>query len=170
VTSVQARAHRRDGGVYRDIDAVALDATRRPLDAGAQAWFHRHHFLPGRTGRACSPLPLQPLQARRDRFEPHACHRVGPTPRAVNAIAPGVVDTPLIRTNLPAENVEYAMVDRVPMTRLSRANEQAASFVNGAVLFVDGRSSAGLFTRWNGAVLGSRALQEGGVYGPPASA
>jgi NAD(P)-dependent dehydrogenase (short-subunit alcohol dehydrogenase family) len=98
----------------------------------------------------------------------------------VNAVAPGVVDTPLIRTNLPADHVQYAMVDRVPMARLSRAEEQAgptlfllsdaASFVNGAVLTVDGGSSAGYFTRWNGAYLGSRALQEAGVYGPPDSA
>jgi NAD(P)-dependent dehydrogenase (short-subunit alcohol dehydrogenase family) len=96
----------------------------------------------------------------------------------VNALAPGVVDTPLVHANLPADHVEHAMVDRNPMGRLSTADEQAgpalfllspiASYVNGSVLTVDGGSSAGFFTRWNGDDLGSRALQEAGVYGPPA--
>jgi NAD(P)-dependent dehydrogenase (short-subunit alcohol dehydrogenase family) len=94
----------------------------------------------------------------------------------VNALAPGVVDTPLVRNNLPPDHVEHAMVDRNPMARLSTADEQAgpalfllspaASYINGAVLTVDGGSSAGFFTRWNGNDLGSRALQEAGVYGP----
>ncbi|MFM0757326.1 SDR family NAD(P)-dependent oxidoreductase [Paraburkholderia strydomiana] len=95
----------------------------------------------------------------------------------VNSVAPGVVDTPLVRENLPADHVQYAMVDRVPMARLGQVEEQAgpvlfllsdaANFVNGAVLTVDGGSSAGYFTRWNGADLGSRALQDAGVYGGP---
>lgn len=95
----------------------------------------------------------------------------------VNAVAPGVVDTPLVRANLPADHVQHAMVDRVPLGRLAQAPEQAgptlfllsdaASYVNGAVLAVDGGTSAGYFTRWNGADLGSRALLEAGAYGPP---
>src|SRR4029078_5406896 len=43
----------------------------------------------------------------------------------VTSIAPGVVATPLVRANLPADHVQYAMVDRVPMGRLSSAEEQA---------------------------------------------
>jgi len=95
----------------------------------------------------------------------------------VNSVAPGVVDTPLVRQNLPADHVQHAMLDRVPMGRLSTAEEQAgptlfllsdaAAFVNGAILPVDGGTSTGYFTRWNGADLGSRALLEAGVYGPP---
>jgi len=95
----------------------------------------------------------------------------------VNSVAPGVVDTPLVRQNLPADHVQHAMVDRVPMGRLSTAEEQAgptlfllsdaAAFVNGAILPVDGGTSSGYFTRWNGADLGSGALLEAGVYGPP---
>jgi len=95
----------------------------------------------------------------------------------VNAIAPGVVDTPLVRHNLPADHVQYAMVDRVPMGRLATPEEQAgptlfllsdaAGFINGAVLPVDGGTTSGYFTRWNGADLGSRALLQAGVYGPP---
>jgi NAD(P)-dependent dehydrogenase (short-subunit alcohol dehydrogenase family) len=95
----------------------------------------------------------------------------------VNSIAPGVVDTPLVRANLPPDHVRHAMVDRVPMARLARAEELAgptlfllsdgASFVNGAVLAVDGGTAAGYFTRWNGADLGSRALLEAGAYAEP---
>jgi len=95
----------------------------------------------------------------------------------VNAIAPGVVDTPLLRTNIPPDHKQHAMLDRVPMGRLARAEEQAgpalfllsdaASYVNGSVLTVDGGTSAGFFTRWNGADLGSQALLNSGVYGPP---
>ncbi len=95
----------------------------------------------------------------------------------VNAIAPGVVDTPLLKANIPADHLRHAMVDRVPMGRLSRADEQAgpalfllsdaASYVNGSVLTVDGGTSAGYFTRWNGADLGSQALFDSGVYGEP---
>ena len=95
----------------------------------------------------------------------------------VNAVAPGVVDTPLVRANLPADHIQYAMVDRVPLGRLARAEEQAgptlfllsdaASYVTGSVMTVDGGTSAGFFTRWNGADLGSRALLEAGAYGEP---
>jgi NAD(P)-dependent dehydrogenase (short-subunit alcohol dehydrogenase family) len=95
----------------------------------------------------------------------------------VNSVAPGVVDTPLVRANLPADHVQHAMVDRVPLGRLARAEEQAgptlfllsdgASFVNGTVLAVDGGTAAGYFTRWNGADLGSRALLEAGAYADP---
>lgn len=95
----------------------------------------------------------------------------------VNAVAPGVVDTPLLRANIPPDHLQHAMVDRNPLGRLSRPEEQAgptlfllsdaASYVNGSVMTVDGGSSAGFFTRWNGADLGSRALLEAGAYGQP---
>ncbi|NPC59082.1 SDR family NAD(P)-dependent oxidoreductase [Caenimonas soli] len=95
----------------------------------------------------------------------------------INAVAPGVVDTPLVRANIPPDHLQYAMIDRVPMGRLSSAAEQAgptlfllsdaASFVTGSVMTVDGGTSAGFFTRWNGADLGSRALLEAGAYGEP---
>jgi NAD(P)-dependent dehydrogenase (short-subunit alcohol dehydrogenase family) len=95
----------------------------------------------------------------------------------VNAVAPGVVDTPLLRANIPPDHLQHAMIDRVPLGRLARAEEQAgptlfllseaASYVNGSVMTVDGGTSAGYFTRWNGADLGSRALLEAGAYGEP---
>jgi NAD(P)-dependent dehydrogenase (short-subunit alcohol dehydrogenase family) len=97
----------------------------------------------------------------------------------VNAVAPGVVETPLLRRNVPPDHIENAMIDRVPMGRFSSAAEQAraclfllsdaASYVNGATLAVDGGLTAGYFTRWNGADYGSNALLARGVYGPSSS-
>lgn len=95
----------------------------------------------------------------------------------VNAVAPGVVDTPLLKANIPPDHLQHAMVDRNPLGRLCRPQEQAgptlfllsdaASYVTGSVMTVDGGSSAGFFTRWNGADLGSRALVEAGAYSQP---
>jgi NAD(P)-dependent dehydrogenase (short-subunit alcohol dehydrogenase family) len=95
----------------------------------------------------------------------------------VNAVAPGPVDTPLLRRNLPLDHLQEAMIDRVPLGRLSAAEEQAqaclfllsdaASYITGATLAVDGGLTAGYFTRWNGGDLGSKALLEANAYGPP---
>lgn len=95
----------------------------------------------------------------------------------VNAVAPGVVDTPLVRRNIPPDHVANAMLDRVPLGRFSSPAEQAmaclfllsdaASYVNGATLAVDGGLTAGYFTRWNGGDYGSNSLLERGLYAPP---
>jgi len=95
----------------------------------------------------------------------------------VNAVAPGPVDTPLLRRNVPPDHVQHAMVDRVPLGRFSTPREQAlaclfllsdaAAYVSGATLAVDGGLTAGYFTRWHGADLGSNALLEQGVYENP---
>jgi NAD(P)-dependent dehydrogenase (short-subunit alcohol dehydrogenase family) len=92
----------------------------------------------------------------------------------VNAVAPGVVDTPLLRRGVPLDNIEGAMLDRVPLGRFSTPEEQgsaclfllsdAASYINGAVLCVDGGLTAGYLTRWNGADYGSNTLLQRGVY------
>lgn len=98
----------------------------------------------------------------------------------VNSVAPGVVDTPLLRRNVPADHIQHAMVDRVPLARFSVAEEQAqvclfllsdaSSYVSGATIPVDGGLTAGYFTRWNGADLGSNALLARGAYEAPAGA
>jgi len=95
----------------------------------------------------------------------------------VNAIAPGIVDTPLVQANIPQDHLRDVMTDRVPMGRLSTAVDQAgpctfllsdlAAYVNGAVLAVDGGTTAGYLTHWNGADLASRKLLDAGLYGAP---
>ena len=92
----------------------------------------------------------------------------------VNGIAPGPVDTPLLRRNVPPTFFARVFEDRIPLGRLARGDEiasaslmllsDAASFVNGAMLVVDGGMTAGPFTRRQGADLGSRRLLEAGVY------
>ena len=92
----------------------------------------------------------------------------------VNAIAPGPVDTPLLRRNVPESFFASVLEDRIPLGRLARADEiasatlmllgDAGSFVNGATLVVDGGMTAGPFTHRQGADLGSRRLLEAGVY------
>lgn len=92
----------------------------------------------------------------------------------VNGIAPGPVDTPLIRRNVPPTFFASVFEDRIPLGRLARGEEiasaslmllsDAASFVNGAMLVVDGGMTAGPFTRRRGADFGSRRLLEAGLY------
>ncbi|KQV22156.1 hypothetical protein ASC97_27680 [Rhizobium sp. Root1203] len=92
----------------------------------------------------------------------------------VNGIAPGPVDTPLLRRNVPPSFMENVFEDRIPLGRLARAEElasaslmllsDAASYINGAMLVVDGGMTAGPFTRRQGMDMGSRRLLEAGVY------
>lgn len=96
----------------------------------------------------------------------------------VNATAPGGVDTPMLRAGVPADFIDGVMVDRTPMARLSTALDQAranlfllsdaASFISGAVLPVDGGFSSGYLTHWNGADYASNALLNANAYTPPA--
>ena len=69
----------------------------------------------------------------------------------VNAIAPGPTDTPMLRDNLPAAELE-AFAQTFPLQRLGRPEELAqailylasdnSSFVTGAILAVDGGQTA----------------------------
>lgn len=71
----------------------------------------------------------------------------------VNAIAPGPTDTPMLRSNLSAEQIK-AFAATFPMARLGRPEEIAraalflasdqASFVTGTILAVDGGQTASI--------------------------
>ncbi len=90
----------------------------------------------------------------------------------VNAIAPGSVLTPM--QGMPAAFIRNVANDRTPLGRLAAPEEiaaatlmllsEAASYVNGAILPVDGGLSVGLFTHRQGADLSSKRLLEAGVY------
>jgi NAD(P)-dependent dehydrogenase (short-subunit alcohol dehydrogenase family) len=71
----------------------------------------------------------------------------------VNCLAPGIVDTPLIRRGIPIDQLENVLLDRTPHPRYADALDMAkvalfllsdaASYVNGAILSADGGLSAG---------------------------
>ena len=92
----------------------------------------------------------------------------------VNAVAPGFVDTPLLRRNIPQRYRSDVMLDRVPLGRLACANDvansclfllsDAASYITGTVLTIDGGLTAGFFTRRKGADYASQALLDQGIY------
>lgn len=91
----------------------------------------------------------------------------------VNCIAPGFVDTPLLRRNMPAGFVDEVL-DRTPLGRMGNPEEMAAvalfllsegaAYINGVVLPIDGGLSTGFFIRRSGGDYSSRALLERGVY------
>ena len=92
----------------------------------------------------------------------------------VNGVAPSPVDTPMVQRGLPPAFITQVVEDRTPMGRMARPDEiasaslmllsDAASFVHGVMLPVDGGLMAGPFTRRQGADMGSRRLLEAGVY------
>lgn len=79
----------------------------------------------------------------------------------VNGVAPNGVDTPMLVDGVPEHFRESVMLDRTPMGRFARAEEIAdviafllsgmASYVNGAVVEVDGGLTAGFLTHRRGA-------------------
>ena len=86
----------------------------------------------------------------------------------VNAVAPNVTDTPLVRRNLPEAFVDGVIVDRTPLGRMAQPQEiawaclfllsDAAGYITGTVLPVDGGISAGYLTHLGGADYGSRSI------------
>jgi NAD(P)-dependent dehydrogenase (short-subunit alcohol dehydrogenase family) len=95
----------------------------------------------------------------------------------VNTVAPGITDTPAARRNVPVEQIENVLVDRTPLGRIADPDEMgrvaafllsdAAAFVSGAVIPVDGGLTAGHITRWNGGDYASKRMLEGGEYAAP---
>lgn len=70
----------------------------------------------------------------------------------VNAVAPGVIDTPMLRIGDDVARMQDYLQDRVPLGRLGTADEVAgvccflagplASYISGAVIAVDGGAGA----------------------------
>lgn len=92
----------------------------------------------------------------------------------VNGVAPSPVDTPMVKRGLPPRFVTQVVEDRTPLGRLARPEEvasaalmlmsDAASFVTGVMLPVDGGMTTGPFIRRQGADMGSKRLLDAGVY------
>ncbi|MCG7400325.1 SDR family NAD(P)-dependent oxidoreductase [Caballeronia zhejiangensis] len=92
----------------------------------------------------------------------------------VNGVAPNLVDTPMVQRGVPPRFIRDVVEDRTPLGRMARPEEiasaslmllsDAASYVNGVMLALDGGLLAGPFTRRQGNDLGSRKLLEAGVY------
>lgn len=92
----------------------------------------------------------------------------------VNGVAPCPVDTPMVKRGLPPAFIANVVHDRTPLGRMARPEEvasaslmllsDAASFVHGVMLPVDGGLMAGPFTRQQGADIGSKRLLEAGIY------
>jgi NAD(P)-dependent dehydrogenase (short-subunit alcohol dehydrogenase family) len=92
----------------------------------------------------------------------------------VNAVAPGFVDTPLLQRNIPQRYRREVMIDRVPLARLATAEDvanacmfllsDAAAYITGTVLTIDGGLTAGFFTRKSGGDYASQSLLDQGVY------
>lgn len=81
-----------------------------------------------------------------------AAVELGPAGIRVNAVAPGAVDTPLLRPRLQDESLAAFVAGRVPIGRIAQPQEVAeviafllsdkASYVNGAIVPVDGGTQA----------------------------
>jgi 3-oxoacyl-[acyl-carrier protein] reductase len=94
----------------------------------------------------------------------------------VNAVGPNAVDTPLLRNGVPEQFVDEVMCDRTPLGRIARAEEIAAvilfllsdmaSYVNGAVIPVDGGLTAGFLTHRHGRDFASKALESDAAFKP----
>lgn len=81
----------------------------------------------------------------------------GPVGLRANVVAPGPVDTPLLRSLHSQESIDKNFLSKMPMGRMAFAQDQAhaalylasdgAAFITGVVLPVDGGLTAGFFNQ-----------------------
>lgn len=100
----------------------------------------------------------------------------------VNAVAPQLIETPMVAANAPAAFLDLVVRDRTPLGRLGRVEEvasatlfllsDAASFITGSIIDVDGGLTAGFLTHRQGAEAGiaQTAGQRRETSGPKRSA
>lgn len=91
----------------------------------------------------------------------------------VNCVAPNLVDTPLLRRGIPPAFIGV-VEDRTPMARIATAADiagpivmllsDAAAYVTGVILPIDGGLTTSFFARKSGDDLSSTRLLEAGVY------
>jgi len=88
----------------------------------------------------------------------------------VNGVAPNGVDTPMLHSGVPKRFLDGVMCDRTPLGRIAQAEEIAsvilfllsddASYVNGAIVSVDGGLTSGFLTNDRGADYGTNSLEK----------
>lgn len=82
----------------------------------------------------------------------------GPRGVRVNCVAPGPVDTPLLRRHWTQRKLDRVYLDRIPLRRLATPEDQAraalfllsdaSAYITGVVLPVNGGLSAGYSTHY----------------------
>ena len=95
----------------------------------------------------------------------------GPQGLRVNAICPGVVQTPPVESMLADQAVRQSFLAKIPLRRLGQPEDVAlaaiflasgeSSFVTGTTLVVDGGESAGRPPPWSFGGLRTSPLQPG---------
>lgn len=131
----------------------------------AMRWCHRHVAEVG-TGYALSKDALVWYTLNR-------AVELAPLGIRMNAIAPGITETPIIADTIRSRGADFLKAIPMPLGRMARPEEQAAvlaflgsddaSYLSGQVLWVDGAFSAGLAT-------GRFQNTTGSVGTPPAAA
>ena len=150
-----------DRGSWDEVMAINLTGALLVSQAAARTW--------SQTGMAGSIVLVSSIASRRgDRDEPAAhyaaskgavealCRQLavewGPLGVRVNAVAPGVIDTPMLRLGDDPARLAAYLNAGVPLGRLGHASEVAevcwflvgekSSYVSGAVISVDGGAGA----------------------------